>query len=368
MLKKMGFGILLLFMFIIMNCSIVNPPTTIDSKDKIQINLVVPQSKGSIVVNDYLIVKADITVTAPDSTTETQTWTTGAASKLFFANKGSGAYTIAVTETDEVNNSNSYSTSFTVGDGHNVILTIHLGGNIIVDVIGDSTTNPTAIPTSVPTAAPTDVPTAAPTDVPTSVPTDVPTSAPTAAPVLVSGALEYTSSGSFRLASILSGISNAYVTVTLVGGGGGGGGGGRWYTTGSVAQSGGAGGNGQVIVQTLYESQGQFDPGVSYLLTIGGGGLGGSGGGQYNDKGGDGLSGGVTSFGNITALPGGGGGGGYNNLDNSYPAFAGSSFANGTLFGIGGSGGSGQNHNHDGIDGNPGGIGYIKVEWWGYIQ
>ena len=125
-------SIFLLFAFI--NCYNNYDFGNLEADDSITVSLVIPNTRGSIDVTEYQIVEADITITAPDTTQETQTWETGDDTDLIFQNKGTGLYNIAVRERDEANNVATYDTDFTVTNGYNLVITVYLGGNIYVVV------------------------------------------------------------------------------------------------------------------------------------------------------------------------------------------------------------------------------------------
>ena len=130
MFKKSCLVLIILFLlFVCTNCNNNSIFESMEENNTITVSLVVPDAKGSIDVTDYQIVEVEITITAPDATQESQTWVPGDDVHLIFQNKGNGLYTIAVRESDEVNHVATYDTDFTVTDGHNVLLTVHLGGN-----------------------------------------------------------------------------------------------------------------------------------------------------------------------------------------------------------------------------------------------
>jgi len=110
-----------------------------------------PVSKGVITSATFPVVEASIVLTAPDQTREIRTWVIGSAATLIFRNKGSGEYTLAVTEKDGAQQTTSYGKTFSVTDGYNITLTICLGGNIFIN-IDHSTPTPTGNPNPAPIA------------------------------------------------------------------------------------------------------------------------------------------------------------------------------------------------------------------------
>ena len=110
-----------------------------ESTGTINISLVLPLDKGSIEVNYYQIVDVSITITAPDSTQEIRTWQPGDSTTLIFQNKGTGTYHISIWERDSDNNEFTYDEFFTVTHGYNVVITVYLGGNIIVEIVPGDT-------------------------------------------------------------------------------------------------------------------------------------------------------------------------------------------------------------------------------------
>jgi len=110
----------------------------------IKITLNTAAARGTIGIAEYKITNAAVTLMAPDATEETQTWVTGGETTLIFQNKGTGSYNLSVIESDELNNTASFATSFTARSGYNVALTIYLGGEI--SVIIDTDLTPTATP------------------------------------------------------------------------------------------------------------------------------------------------------------------------------------------------------------------------------
>jgi len=102
----------------------------------------------------------------------------------------------------------------------------------------------------------------------------------------------FTSSGNY---TVPAGTNE--IMITASGGGGGGGG-----TNNNNGAQGGQGGEGAVVVKSIYP----VTAGSTYAVTIGSGGSGGN----YSGSGGnDGSSGSTTSFGSLITLSGGGGGG-----------------------------------------------------------
>lgn len=106
----------------------------IGGSNKIIVKIDNGSTRGSIDIIEAEIVKSVVTVTAPDGTTESQTWLKSGSNTLSFNSKGTGSYRIDVTETDSAGNESSYGSPFQVKKGINIILSITPGSNIIVNL------------------------------------------------------------------------------------------------------------------------------------------------------------------------------------------------------------------------------------------
>lgn len=151
-MKKIGlFSLILIFIVILATgCSIAqdnltNTKSLSASSSEFSVTLIGAEtSRGHIDIDELLVNAATITFVDNDNSSDLSTanWVIGGTNTFVFTTDSTGLHTITVTESDEGGNSNTFSSSVNVRTGYNYSVTITLGGNIYVNVVGSD-----AIPT-----------------------------------------------------------------------------------------------------------------------------------------------------------------------------------------------------------------------------
>jgi len=93
-----------------------------------------PSKAGGIVIGSSQVTNAVIRLTGPTGIVQTATWTVGASKTFMFNADVTGAYTLALTQTDTSNYTATTNVPCSFVAGYNYYIAITLGGNVIVNI------------------------------------------------------------------------------------------------------------------------------------------------------------------------------------------------------------------------------------------